>query len=359
MSTPQNFPYTLTRAGVVMTPEAGNPLEIEGVLNPASGRGPDGELYLLPRLVASGNVSRVGLARVNIEEGIPVSVQRERIVLEPEREWEKGASNSGVEDPRITFIPALGVHVMTYVAFGPLGPRTAVATSSDLRTWRRLGPVTFEYDDELGVDLGLYHNKDTVFFPEPVVAPDGTASLAVLHRPVWELGEVRPGEGNRPPATVPDPRPSIWMAFIPLDAVLADHRELARWRQNRFLAGPEYPFEELKIGAGPAPIRVPEGWLLLHHGVTGVITNSMAQQQNVNYGAGAMILDGEEPWRVLDRTSAPLLTAETEDERSGIVPNVVFPTAIENIDGQNVVFYGMADSKIGVALLRRNPLVGE
>ena len=120
---------------------------------------------------------------------------------------------------------------------------------------------------------------------------------------------------------------------------------------------PEYPFEELKIGAGPAPIRVPEGWLLLHHGVTGVITNSMAQQQNVNYGAGAMILDGDEPWRVLDRTSAPLLSAETEDERSGIVPNVVFPTAIEEIDGRLYVFYGMADSKIGVAHSARERLI--
>ena len=42
-----------------MTPEAGNELEVEGVLNPASGRTPDGDLYLLPRLVAAGNVSRV------------------------------------------------------------------------------------------------------------------------------------------------------------------------------------------------------------------------------------------------------------------------------------------------------------
>jgi beta-1,2-mannobiose phosphorylase / 1,2-beta-oligomannan phosphorylase len=354
MSTPEQFPYALTRAGIVMVPEPGNPLEVEGVLNPASGRGPDGELYLLPRLVAEGNVSRVGLARVEVVDGVPSSVTREGIVLEPDREWEKGANNSGVEDPRVTFIPELGLHVMTYVAFGPLGPRTAVATSTDLREWRRLGPVTFEYDDDLGVDLGLYHNKDTVFFPEPVIAPDGTRSLAVLHRPVWELGEVRPGEGNRPPATVPESRPSIWIAFVPVDAVLADSRELARWRQNRFLAGPEYPFEELKIGAGPAPIRVPEGWLLLHHGVTGVITNSMAQQQNVNYGAGAMILDATEPWKVLDRTSAPLLSAETEDERSGIVPNVVFPTAIEEVDGRTFVFYGMADSKIGVAQLEKN-----
>ncbi len=69
----------------------------------------------------------------------------------------------------------------------------------------------------------------------------------------------------------------------------------------------------------------------------------------MNYAAGAMILDGDRPWQVLSRTAVPLLEPATDDERSGIVPNVVFPTAIEHIDGVHYVFYGMADSKIGVA----------
>ena len=42
---------------------------------------------------------------------------------------------------------------------------------------------------------------------------------------------------------------------------------------------------------------------------------------------------------------------KTEDERAGVVPNVVFPTAIESVDGVRYVFYGMADAKIGVARL--------
>lgn len=349
----QLFPYTLTRGGVIMTPDPAEPMEAEGVLNPASGRGPDGELYLLPRLVAAGNVSRIGLARVAIADGMPVGVEREGIVLSPDRDFERGRRNSGVEDARVTFIPALGLHVMTYVAYGPLGPRTAVAVSHDLREWRRLGPVSFEYDDALGVDLALFHNKDTVFFPEPVTGPDGVPSLAVLHRPVWDLGEVRTGEGEHPPAVLDEKRPSIWIAFVPLEAALSDLSELSRWRHNRFLAGPEFPFEELKIGAGPAPVRVPEGWLLLHHGVTGRLESGVDQQKNVNYAAGAMILDADEPWRVLQRTAEPLLSAETEEERSGIVPNVVFPTAIERIGDVDWVFYGMADSKIGAARLHR------
>src|SRR6201991_1679152 len=113
------FPYKLTRAGVIMTPEPGNELEAEGVLNPATGHTADGTLYLLPRLVATGNVSRVGLARVVIDGGVPVGVEREGIVLSPDRGWERGAKNSGVEDPRVTYVPMLGLHVMTYVAYGP------------------------------------------------------------------------------------------------------------------------------------------------------------------------------------------------------------------------------------------------
>ena len=346
-------PYSLTRVGVIMTPDAADPLEAEGVLNPGSGRAPDGQLYLLPRMVAEGNVSRVGLARVVIEDGIPVAVEREGVVLAPDRGWERGVGNAGVEDPRVTWIDALGLHVMTYVAFGPLGPRTAIAVSVDLREWTRLGPALFRYDDDLDMDLNLFHNKDTVFFPQPVTAPDGTQALGVLHRPMWDLDETRAGQGVRLPAGVDDARQSIWISYVPLGAVRQDLRALTLWEQHRFVAGPKYDFEELKIGGGPPPLRVPEGWLVIHHGVTGVIEGAFGQQSRVNYAAGALILDADDPSRVIARTPRPLLAPETEEERSGIVPNVVFPTAIEAIEGRHFVFYGMADSKIGVALLER------
>lgn len=343
------FPYKLTRAGVIMTPEPGNEFEAEGVLNPATGHAPDGTLYLLPRLVSAGNISRVGLAKVVVENGVPVGVKREGIVLQPDRQWERGVNNSGTEDPRVTFIPRLGLHVMTYVAYGPLGPKTAVATSLDLKEWTRLGPALFEYDDALDTDLNLFHNKDTVFFPEPLIAPDGVESFVVLHRPMWNVGEIRPGEGVRVPPGIADSRQSIWISYVPVDAVLADIRNLAFWGGHRLLAAPQFAFEEVKIGGGPPPVRVAEGWLVLYHGVTGVLTPGVAQQQNVNYSAGGMILDADDPTKVIARTEVPLLQAETEEERSGIVPNVVFPTAIEQIEGQLFVFYGMADSQIGVA----------
>jgi predicted GH43/DUF377 family glycosyl hydrolase len=355
----QEFPYALVREGVIMTSEPGNPLESEGVLNPASGRGPDGELYLLPRLVSAGNVSRVGLASVVVECGVPRSVRRRGVVLEPERSWERGAGNAGVEDPRVTWVADLGVHVMTYVAFGPLGPRTAIATSTDLVHWDRRGPVVYRYPpatDEYGwdVDLNLFQNKDTAFFPEPVIGPDGVASLAVLHRPMRLLRPFGTDTGAGARSFVDGPAQSIWISFVPLEGVRRDLGALTVWQGHRYLAGPEHPWEELKIGGGPPPVRVPEGWLVLHHGVTGVLDNTVAQQQNVNYAAGGMILDGARPWLVLQRSSRPLLSAETLAEQQGIVPSVVFPTAVEYIDGVPFVFYGMADSAIGVARLVRS-----
>ncbi|TDW79482.1 glycosidase [Kribbella sp. VKM Ac-2566] len=348
------FPYTLTRVGVLMTPEPGNELEAEGVLNPATGHTPDRKVHLLPRLVAAGNVSRVGLASISLDDGVPVGVQREGVVLAPDEGWERGANNAGVEDPRVTFLAALGLHVMTYVAYGPLGPKPALAVSSNLRDWRRLGPLHFEYQPSLDTDLNLFPNKDTVFFPRPVPGPDGEPSYAMLHRPMWDLGWFREGEGVHLPAGVTDQRPGIWVSFIPVAEVERDVRNLVHLRYHRLVAMPEYPFEALKIGAGPPPLWTPEGWLVIHHGVTGGQPKGFdPTTQEVTYSAGALLLDTEDVTKVIDRTSEPLLIPETEEERTGTVANVVFPTAIEEIECVRYVFYGMADAKIGVARLEK------
>ncbi|WP_308191415.1 glycosidase [Cellulomonas sp. ACRRI] len=346
-------PYALTRLRTLMAPDPDDPHEAEGVLNPASGRGPDGELYLLPRLVAAGNVSRIGLARVLVADGEPVGVERQGVVLEPATRWERGARNAGTEDPRTTWLPELGLHVMTYVAYGPLGPRTALAVSDDLRGWRRLGPLLFRHDPGLDVDLNLYPTKDAVLLPEVVPGPGGEPCYALLHRPTWDLGLVRAGERMWPPGGVTDPRPSIWISYAPAAAVRADVTALAVQHGAREVARPERPWEELKIGAGPAPFRVPEGWLLLHHGVTGEITDPWSTENAVRYCAGAMLLDPTDPSRVLARSAEPLLEPETADERHGTVADVVFPTAVEQVEGRTFVFYGMADARIGVARLDR------
>ncbi|GIM96488.1 glycoside hydrolase family 130 protein [Paractinoplanes toevensis] len=348
------IPYGLSRLGVVMEPDLSSPFEAMGVLNPASGRTPDGRLHLLPRMVAAGNVSRIGLATVALRDGVPVGVIRRGVVLSPDEGWERGLANAGVEDPRTTWIPDLGQHVMTYVAFGPLGPRLALAVSADLTSWRRLGPVSFGYQPDLSADLNLFPNKDAVFFPSAVPGPDGKLSFAMLHRPMWDLGLIRAGEGVHPPAGVTDPRPGIWISYVPVDEVLADLTALVRLRGHRCVAQPEFAYEQLKIGAGPPPLRVPEGWLLLHHGATGYIPPGWDPTgQDVTYAAGAMLLDPADPGRVLARTPEPIFVPSADGEQRGLVPGVVFPTAIEQVDGVHYVFYGMADSRIGVARLDR------
>jgi predicted GH43/DUF377 family glycosyl hydrolase len=352
-------PYRLTRAGMIMSADPGDPFEAEGVLNPATAWGLDGELYLYPRLVAEGNFSRIGKARVIVVDGVPASVERQGVVLEPDRPWERGVRHGGVEDPRITFVPSLGAHVMTYVALGPFGPRPAVAISRDRESWARLGAFQFEYDDALEIDLNLYPNKDVVFFPDVVPDPEGRPSYAVIHRPMWESW-LTPAHQPAPlPAGTTDPRASIWISYIPEEDARADISALVRPRGHRFVAGSEFEWESLKVGGGPPPIRVEEGWLLIHHGVSGEISaDPFVPQTEVFYSAGALILDARDPSQVIVRTREPLLVPETPDELVGTVGNVVFPTAIESIAGKHYVFYGMADAKIGVARLERTHEAG-
>jgi beta-1,2-mannobiose phosphorylase / 1,2-beta-oligomannan phosphorylase len=73
----------------------------------------------------------------------------------------------------------------------------------------------------------------------------------------------------------------------------------------------------------------------------------------VHYVAGALVLDADDPHLVRYRSPTPILEPETEGERSGVVPNVVFPTGIDDRgNGRVDVYYGMADQRIGVARLQ-------
>jgi predicted GH43/DUF377 family glycosyl hydrolase len=156
---------------------------------------------------------------------------------------------------------------------------------------------------------------------------------------------------------VTDARASIWISYIPAAEVEADIAALTRPGRHRLVAAPEFAWESVKIGAGPPPIRIDEGWLLIYHGVSGDVKgNGFTPQKDVRYVAGAMILSDSDPSLVIARAPEPILVPETPDELTGIVPNVVFPTAIERIGGHHYVFYGMADTKIGIARLDRTQL---
>jgi beta-1,2-mannobiose phosphorylase / 1,2-beta-oligomannan phosphorylase len=331
--------WTLEHLGIVMEPDLTNPCEAGGVLNPAAARGPDGRLYLLPRLVEAGNYSRIGLARVITNRlRVPSRVERMGVVLEPEAPYELNVrSVGGVEDARVAYFKPWKRYLMTYTADGPCGPRVAAASSTNLIHWRRIGLLRFA--PHHGVDMDALDNKDAVLFPEPVRAPDGRAALALIHRPIFDGIAGFLAQHHQP---------GMWLSYAPLDELAGSTRLL--FGQHHLLASPEQEWEQLRIGAGAPPLRLGDTWLLLYHGVSGHIVEGIDQQQAVRYAAGMLLLDRRDLRKIVYRTRYPILAPELQTERAGIVPNVVFPTGLDvPRAGVLNVYYGMADSRIGVA----------
>ncbi|MBJ7881731.1 glycoside hydrolase family 130 protein [Gelidibacter salicanalis] len=339
-----------------MKPEEGNELEVEGVLNPAVIRGPDGELYIFPRLVAKHNYSRIGMGKVIFDEtGDPLGVERLGVALEPEMDYEKRPNGGGgCEDPRITYVDCIGHYMMTYTAYGPKGPRIAMARSKDLFNWERMGLVCFSaYKD---VDFNGIDNKDASFFPTDLPSPHNHMSLAMLNRPLFP--GTRPEEivKNDDLHKVDHQKESIWISYFNLKKGKDTSLENARFTSHHCLAHPEYPWENLKIGGGAPPILTKHGWLLVYHGVQ-KHEDSTKHQPAFYYSAGAMILSETQPQKVIYRSPEPILIPNLPDERIGIVGNVVFPTGTDRRDdiGQPNrvdVYYGMADNRIGVAKMQ-------
>src|SRR6266545_5629151 len=344
----QTTTLQMRRLGVIMRGDADNPDEALGVLNPATARAPNGKLYMFPRVVAAGNYSRVGIAEVIFDAaGEPTGVERRGYALEPTESYEQNARTAGCEDPRVTYVEPLRRYLMTYTAYGPLGPRIALASSEDLMHWERLGPVKFAFDPALRVDFDLYDNKDAVLFPELVNDPHGRPALALIHRPA----NIQCGPEVLP-AGISESRASIWISYCSIEPAHASSVALLTWRDHTLLATPAQPWEETKIGAGTPPLRTPHGWLMVYHGVAGQILEGADHQPHVRYSAGALLLDIDDPRTIVYRSTKPILAPETDEERAGIVPNVVFPTGIDlRENGRVDIYYGMADAAIGVARL--------
>lgn len=342
--------FQLKRLGIIMEPEPGNEFEVEGVLNPAVTRGPDGELYLFPRMVAKNNYSRIGVARVKFNPaGDPVGVERLGIALEPEATYEKReGGGGGCEDPRVTYVEPLKQYIMSYTAFSPQGPRIALAQSKDLLHWERLGLATYApYED---IEFNNINNKDACLFPQPVTTVHRHQATAMLHRPLFP--GTRPEEMMDMPfdREIREHHECIWISYSHVQSPDHPYRHLPKFVSNHPLAIPEAYWEKLKIGAGTPPILTKHGWMFLYHGVHQLNVKTLC------YSAGVMILDKDDPLKVLYRSPEPILVPELPEEKVGIIANVVFPTGIDcrhDLGKPNVfdVYYGMADSRIGVARL--------
>jgi beta-1,4-mannooligosaccharide/beta-1,4-mannosyl-N-acetylglucosamine phosphorylase len=107
-----------------------------------------------------------------------------------------------------------------------------------------------------------------------------------------------------------------------------------------------------KIGAGPIPIKTPEGWLMIYHGV-------LASCNGFVYSFGAALLDLENPWKVIARSGEYLLSPQMLYECTGDVPNVTFPCAAlyDQKKDRLAVYYGCADTVTGLAFAHMSEVI--
>jgi beta-1,4-mannooligosaccharide/beta-1,4-mannosyl-N-acetylglucosamine phosphorylase len=129
------------------------------------------------------------------------------------------------------------------------------------------------------------------------------------------------------------------------DIFLSHSDDLIHWGRHRHVMGPVEPWESTKIGAGPAPIETTDGWLMFYHGV-------LTSCNGFVYHFGAALLDLEEPWKVVARGRSYLMSPQMPYEQVGDVPNVVFPCAAIRDDDRISIYYGCADTVIGLAFCR-------
>ena len=121
---------------------------------------------------------------------------------------------------------------------------------------------------------------------------------------------------------------------------------MTHWDGGEFIAGPKYPWEMVQIGNCGSPIEIEEGWLLLTHGVGAVR----------KYAIGAMLLDKDDPSRIIGRRALPILSPEDED-REGYVPNVVYTCGGLAVGRKLFLPYGVADSSLAFSWLDIDELV--
>jgi len=200
----------------------------------------------------------------------------------------------GIEDPRITKIG--DTYYINYTAVSHFGVTVALITTKDFKCFTKHGVILPP------------ENKNVAIFPEKI-----NGKYMMLHRPSTT------GLGNQ----------HIWVGSSPDMLHFGDHKPVFSKRPHSW--------DNVRVGAGAVPIKTSEGWLEIYHGVN----------SKLGYCLGAILLDLNEPWRVLARSKYPFLIPETEYERNGFYNNVVFTCGALTFydNGRHVVnvYYGAAD----------------
>lgn len=137
------------------------------------------------------------------------------------------------------------------------------------------------------------------------------------------------------------------------DIFLSESKDLTYWGRHRVVATKGYEWWcALKIGAGPVPIELDDGWLVFIHGVNRTCNGYV-------YSIGALILDHDNISKVKYRCKNFLLTPEESYETTGFVPNVIFPTAclVDEERGRIALYYGASDSYTALAFTTVDKIV--
>ncbi len=224
---------------------------------------------------------------------------------------ESSMEEYGIEDPRVTKIDS--TYWLTYVVVSRAGAATALMSSTDLAKFQRHG-VIFASE-----------NKDVVLFPKRLAG-----AYIALHRP-------NPRSHFRPP--------QIWISRSP---------DLVHWGRHEPILSGVHAWEGDRVGSGTPPILIDEGWLTIYHGsASSTIVGTVGC-----YAAGALLLDRDDPSRVIARTSEPIMLPTTDYEIDGFVPNVVFPTAVLEDSHELQVFYGAADTSVAMTRFSKRSILG-
>ncbi len=204
----------------------------------------------------------------------------------------------GIEDCRVAMVDSQ--YLLTFTEVSEHGVGVGLKRTRDWKTFESRGMIFPP------------HNKDCALFEERI----GGLHYA-FHRPSSpELG------GNY-----------IWIAESPDLVHWGNHRCVSHSRPGKW--------DGARVGAGASPIRTAEGWLEIYHG---------ADEQN-RYGLGALLLDLEQPWKVIARSDEPVMEPLAEYERTGFFGNVVFTNG-HLVDGDAItIYYGASDSVICAARL--------
>jgi len=193
---------------------------------------------------------------------------------------------------------------------------TGLAMSKDLRHFHRLGRITSPMLDD----------RDVILFPEKI-----GGKYVLMHRPKQYVGEAYGVD-----------YPSIWLKFSD---------DLLDWQDkpsHLLITGRKGTWEE-KIGGSTPPILTDEGWLVIYHGV--------ADGGLSRYRVGAMLLDKDDPLKVIARSPEPIMEPEYDYETQGFYEGCVFPTGNVVVDGTLYVYYGAADKHVGVATCALKDLI--